>query len=487
MNSSRCRSFTDITNSLNDDDLSMISPSFSDSDTESDISDAYVPPRSPSRLGFTFADIGGNEIHVGADKQERLKWTYSLFQKKKQTSSKEYFGLDDQNPMCVDLASCASNPFGLLDDEPNSDEDDAQTILIPPRNSDSPFTRNISPETFPPCLTPAPSVSSVLSHCPDTQTPPSHTKPSEFSNHGLSKSSLMHQKWFWSTRYDDWVMWEAQNAQANAATEAYGGMAILPGTCPALSRSRIGPFRTTPPPSPPPAPNPHIFPRLGDIAALRDPYSVNIDRCFCHFPLWTMHKTLYMFDMHHRSTTSEGKSLGKAPGYESLSLSDEGLNVAEDVSLSSDFSDSDVTLVSENQSSISSTNTERLAEDSKKSAEEEEAEEVNTEFCTWDGVRAWEISWYARWELLVELVKRDEILRNASTDVFTPHEPVQPPPMFFFEGEEDGEDEDEDDYGTIVSTSFRGTHLEAGFGRAQEFFALNNNVDVRSGGKMICV
>jgi hypothetical protein len=239
MNSSSCRSFTDITNSLNDDDSSMISPSSSDSDTESDISDAYVPPRSPSRLGFTFADISCDETRVGAGKQERLKWTYSLFQKKKQNSSKEHFGLDDQKPMCIDLALCASNPFGLLNDEPNSDDDDAQIILIPPRNSDGSFTRNISPETFPPRPTPAQSVSSVLSHCPDSATPPSPTKPSEFSNHGLSKSSLMHQKWFWSTRYDEWVMWEARIAQANAATEAYGGMAILPGTCPALSRSRI--------------------------------------------------------------------------------------------------------------------------------------------------------------------------------------------------------------------------------------------------------
>jgi hypothetical protein len=169
----------------------------------------------------------------------------------------------------------------------------------------------------------------------------------------------------------------------------------------------------------------------------------------------------------------------------------EGLNVhAEDVSLSSDFSDSDVTLVSENRSSISPTNEKCLGDDSKKSEEEEEEEEEeedNTDFSTWDGVRAWEISWYARWELLVELVKRDEIIRNTSAHAFTPHEPAQPPSMFFFEGEGDGEDEDEDDYGTVVSTSFRGTHLEAGFERAQEFFALNRNMDIRSGGKMICV
>jgi len=194
-----------------------------------------------------------------------------------------------------------------------------------------------------------------------------------------------------------------------------------------------------------------------------------------------MHKTLYMFDMHHRSTTAEEK-LPNRPSDESLApTNEEPKDQADDVVLSSDFSDSDITLVADGRLSGSSSVEKCIEDDSTES-------EDDSNFSTWDGVRAWEISWYARWELLVELVKRDEVLRNASTLAPNLHGPAQPTPMFFFEGEDDDEeDDDEDDdedYGTIVSTSFRGTRLEAGFDRAQQFFA-NRNMDVRSGAKMI--
>src|SRR6202042_3057209 len=92
-------------------------------------------------------------------------------------------------------------------------------------------------------------------------------------------------------------------------------------------------------------------------------------------------------------------------------------------------------------------------------------------FHTWDGVRAWEMSWYARWELLIELVKNDESKRNALEYVGTSSEP---PPMFFFAGEngeeDDDDDDDDDDYGTIISNPVFGRRVQTGLGKVQKFF-----------------
>jgi hypothetical protein len=121
--------------------------------------------------------------------------------------------------------------------------------------------------------------------------------------------------------------------------------------------------------------------------------------------------------------------------------------------LSAGFSEagSDVTLVEDDLSSC----------DMK---DHDMSEATDTSLYTWEGVRAWEITWYARWELLVELVKREDAFIKRDDMIIRPCAPVAPPPpvhlgaiperpqMFYFpgeNGEEDDEDE-EDDYGTLV-------------------------------------
>jgi len=243
--------------------------------------------------------------------------------------------------------------------------------------------------------------------------------------------------------------------EADSISHAYGGMAILPGTCPALSRDRFSSSRKIPPPSPcPTSVSPRIFPRLGDISALRDPYSVDIDRCFCRFPLWTVHKTLYMFDMHHRSTSLDRTtSKMTAGGFDLLSNHATTDEQADEVTSFADSSDSDLTLVSEDTSGSSEYKEKYLRTEDNI----HESEEDSGGFCAWDGVRAWEISWYARWELLIELVKTDENKRNGLEYVGT--SPREPPPMFFFAGEDGEEDDDDEDYGIIVSNPLFGKRV----------------------------
>jgi len=497
MDSSDYRPFIDITNRLNDFAPFSASPVLSDGDIESDITDTnIILQRSPSRLGFNFTqgsrDVIAAQKDAEVEKQAKLEWINGLFQRKIRDSDAQ-----EQEPLCVDLALSSSNSSELGDDSEfssdDSDEDEPARVIPFPGPT---LRRSISSSHLPlakepparppsaPFLFPVSNLSPLSPHHPGTQTPSTSPNPLELNHHGLSKSALMHQKWFWSTRHDEWATWEAQMEEADVISDAYGGMAILPGTCPALSRSRYTSTRRTQPSSPCPSPNPanpRIFPRLGDISALRDPYSVNIDRCFCHFPLWTVHKTLYMFDMHHRSTSLHNTSKMNVGESEGLS---NAVNMDKQASDATGSNDRDAILVSEEVLGSSVT---RKAFSGKGSDIDEFGE--SGEFQTWDGVRAWEISWYARWELLIELVKRDEVKRNVLGCVVTcPHEP---PPMFFFAGEnskedDDDEEEEEEDYGTIVSNPLYGRPVHVGFGGARECFA-NENIDLRSGMKMICV
>lgn len=482
MYSSDYRPFIDITNSLQDKPPSL-SPVLLNEDIESDITDMHVAlQRTPSRLGFNVV-LGGDcdgtraENDKDAGNQARLEWTYGL-----SMDSQNNLYFKEEVPLRMDLPLSSSKSSELEDDLESSTESDYSDEgepagIISFRELTIPCSMNSShPSANEPPIRPPPAPFllaplSPLSHCRG-MTPSSARQPLEINHHGLSKSALMHQKWFWSARYDEWAAWEAQVEQVNNLCEAYGGMAILPGTCPGLNRHKDPSSRNNSPPSPGPSANPanpRIFPRLGDISALRDPYSVNIDRCFCHFPLWTVHKTLYMFDMHHRSVSLNDNPTMPVKTSDVLSTVDKAIS---DIT---GFNDNDVTLVSEDVSVGSISKEARSMEGYDANQPEDEDRDVRA----WDGVRSWEISWYARWELLIELVKRDEVKKKVWDSY-----PIEPPPMFFFAGANDDEDddEDEDDYGTIISNPLYGRRLQAGLGMVQDFFATS----IRSGAQMVC-
>jgi hypothetical protein len=102
-----------------------------------------------------------------------------------------------------------------------------------------------------------------------------------YRHHGHSNHRLQYLKWFWSMREHDPDALVAQAGDNNAQNDI-----SLPSYAP-LPKSQqcvLAPIT--------------IHPRRGDISALRDPYCVYIDRCFAALPLWTIGKTLWMFDVH---------------------------------------------------------------------------------------------------------------------------------------------------------------------------------------------
>lgn len=87
-----------------------------------------------------------------------------------------------------------------------------------------------------------------------------------------------------------------------------------------------------------------IHPRRGDLSTLRDPYCTEIDRNFVGLPMWTIGKTLWMYDVHLASqdrARGDPDSHDVSDAYETESES-ESLYTAASV-VSSD--DSDMTLV----------------------------------------------------------------------------------------------------------------------------------------------
>lgn len=166
-----------------------------------------------------------------------------------------------------------------------------------------------------------------------------------YGNHGYSRYALFHLKWFWGMREDEW---EEYNAGMHSST-AYGGLSFLyegnqpdiplhsPGYPPANRKSEPQLTQQLPPMT--------IHPRRGDLAALRDPYCMHIDRCFVGLPVWTLAKTLWMFDIHKGvQACTNSATVGMEPDEDNSDNESEGDPM--DTSTSADFSDdSDVTLV----------------------------------------------------------------------------------------------------------------------------------------------
>ncbi|RDB30833.1 hypothetical protein Hypma_005777 [Hypsizygus marmoreus] len=146
---------------------------------------------------------------------------------------------------------------------------------------------------------------------------PRHRPPSAFTfrhtpsrhcyrHHGHSRHALHHLKWFWATREENWLERKARLRES----KAYDGLSIFSHISPELRLP--GGFLTPDPMHSPRSPRVmqqlppmSIHPRRGDLCALRDPYCMHIDRYFVGMPLWTMAKTLWMFDVHMSSSPKD--------------------------------------------------------------------------------------------------------------------------------------------------------------------------------------
>ncbi|KAF9455920.1 hypothetical protein BDZ94DRAFT_500867 [Collybia nuda] len=135
-----------------------------------------------------------------------------------------------------------------------------------------------------------------------------------YRQHGYSRHSLLHLKWFWANREDEWMA----RADRLRNSKTYDNLSIFRDAAPppalrypgyrafALSDGSHSSQDNTPrlPPM-------SIHPRRGDVLTLRDPYCMHIDRFFVGMPLWTMGKMLWMYDVHVASETRHRVATGK--------------------------------------------------------------------------------------------------------------------------------------------------------------------------------
>ncbi|KAG6845097.1 hypothetical protein H0H87_000796 [Tephrocybe sp. NHM501043] len=242
-----------------------------------------------------------------------------------------------------------------------------------------------------------------------------------YHQHGHSHHALLHLKWFWAAREDMWMEHKARMCEA----KAYDGLSIFSSVSPGL-RLPGGYFSPDPADTPqPPPPSPMarlppltIHPRRGDLSALHDPYCVHIDRYFVGMPLWTMSKTLWMFDMHMASGGLEAQKQQEElenDVFEDASSENESINTLDSNTFSDD---SDTTLVdSESEADLPRrvvvdrgakkeevTHTDPDASSSSCPKTEEAPSSSSyskTQYST--PHFRWVTNWYRRWEVLLQL------------------------------------------------------------------------------------
>ncbi|KAG2069586.1 hypothetical protein BDR04DRAFT_1232203 [Suillus decipiens] len=459
----RRKSYTDISLSLEEPD-NLISP-----------------PRSPSRLDFFHEEgssLGYSESDADAELPiSRIKWARGLF--RSGTALAKFTEEDDgdnEPPICLPVPHVNENST-----DPQTDfEDEPPCVPFPPP------LQTVTMEPF----APEPVRHATLPQQTKVQitTPVSRTNTQRlnYPHRGFSRSALLHQKSFWTARHDEWLEWQAKEVKwrmdngisARDPGSAYDGITLvdsqkvsgLPSQIrvplSGLERDLDGyASRDFVQDS-----NAPIYPRVGDISALRDPYSANVDRCFFKFPLWTIHKTLYVFDMHQRAVHISDQIQS--------SVSSESLQSSTG---STTCGDEDVTLVADDELPFKKQTLDNgcLPPETPQRSPP----------CTWEAVRAWELNWYARWELLIGLVQRDRALRQAAPlspsttssdedhsspkELLEPFTPKAPTPIFHFAGE-DGEDDgdEEEDYGTLIANPIYNVNetFKEGYHRAVIFF-----------------
>jgi len=435
-------------------------------------------PRSPSRLDFFYEEGNLNRSESEADADvpiSRVKLARSLFLSG--TASERIPGDEDVllfRPPILHTNDHCANSQTRFEGEPASVPPSTVTMEPlapePVRHYTLPQEHNV---TIP------------------TQTSRIRMRRLNYPHHGFSRSAFLHHKSFWTARHDEWLEWQANEVRRRAShrirptdpVDAYTGILVTDHQVASgpPSQFRVPPsglerdFEGNVPRCFGEDLNAPIYPRVGDISALRDPYSENVDRCFFKFPLWTIQKTLYIFDMHQmasptsgivQSSTSLGSlqsSTGSTSGYE------------------------DITLVIDDEALVKKTTLEKGLHQSLP---------PRTLNCSppraWKTTRDWNLSWYARWELLISLVQRDKDLQQTTPpspsitlsesmdDDASPSgkltKPRTPKCSIFHLADEYGEGEGEDDDNTMIMNPKYDKTCEEEYHRALDFFSRNRSL-----------
>lgn len=428
-----------------------------------ELDEPVVPNRSPSRLDFCM-----DSLEQGDDPPtHEMDWGCTSFR-----DGCPYTFIDED----AFIASLDHSRLPIVDPPQDTDSPthkNADTSHAPPAPPEHP-TEQVVVETQAPIPVRPPSVQLQVDAQEFTPPPRTAAQRLNYPHHGFSRSALLQQKTFWNSRHEEWVEWQLRMEQGEAQkvrNDAYTGLAT-PQPCvaesppPYMRTSPSGLERDLvdlPPRKHEQDVHSSIYPRVGDISALRDPYTANIDRCFFRYPLWTLHKALYVFNMHQRTV----------PLAPSASISSSTLS-SYTSSTSEDDEESDSTLVADDSPVPS---VQRPPEPSKSPSSLYSPP-------SWSRLRGWERSWYARWELLISIFQRDQTKCDTfdmSMKLAVPPESKADPsllsaPIFRFtiggdEENDDDDDDDDDDYGTqIIDSSFR-VDFEEECERAMAFYS----------------
>ncbi|KAF8218747.1 hypothetical protein L208DRAFT_64574 [Tricholoma matsutake] len=324
-----------------------------------------------------------------------------------------------------------------------------------------------------------------------------HTPPRHLHHHhGYSRHALLHIKWFWTTREDDWIDTQDRDVKA------YGGLSILglgsspvrghaaPSDAPASVASQLPPLS--------------IHPRRGDLSALRDPYCMHTDRYFVGLPLWTMSKTLWMIDVQIGMSAQEALETGNQgtdvtspdPEEDESKSEVDSLDTSTFLHLSDD---SDTTLVESDSDSDNSlcsrrsvTGCDELLGESTGVQEKDSSDlsyhmisrrpgkasstgshkrlrngkteritHLYPELRSQSPARArppWATCWYRRWHLLMHLFRHDQDSAVRDSPLLVAHKKT--PKFFIGDGDEemtssDNEDEDMEDVLFMINPLYR--------------------------------
>jgi hypothetical protein len=404
--------------------------------------DENHPSRPVSRLGFNRPALsaGSPERHE-THNPEVVQWSRSLFQSigisdLRLSTLKTHSGNVSETDTLISAHSAPDiigessipnlsskeesfeSPYG------NAVEDMAKYATVERKPSTSPlpvsrlsfpFVTTSSPRRnkSPPSLRPSrrhkySCFPSSMSPEPAAHPSPSHQRHS-YRQHGYSRLALQHLKWFWSMREREWDVSNADLRSVNAIISLSPDaphVQLVKAPSPVNLLFNIN--RVPTPYAHRTAPT-TIYPRRGDISALRDPYSFHIDRCFASLANWTFGKILWMLDVH---AAMEKRKMEVDMEQDA---SDEESESELETSASSD--DSDCTLVeSENESDFRNTTSIPMTNNDAEPPQILSVGYLNntswTQSVYTHALKSkkldrkdlpWATNWYRRWALLVDI------------------------------------------------------------------------------------
>lgn len=231
----------------------------------------------------------------------------------------------------------------------------------------------------------------------------------KFRYHGHSNSALADYKYFWNSRCEDWMRYEAE---LEAPLTVYDGIKVDPNNgrrtapasrCPRFRRNgkterekqadeestitgyrgKYVPDLTAP-----------IYPRTGDLTLLHHPNVLETELCFVGFPLHKIHQIFFAFSMDQRFDrllravgTGDGESQQDVTAEDELTVGGKG---NEDSSFWSED-----TLVEDEEFFLHPGN-----------------RKLNGRY---QEVGLWEVDWATKWEVLMGLFKEHELERRGQT------------------------------------------------------------------------